>query len=141
MPTQGFGTPPSSTGFPSIPNNTFAGQMGSAIDVNGMSGGLWGVSLGTGLVNEAGRGIKIVAPITNITKGIGYLGSGVNIGIHGYNLYHDRSGENWARLGVNGFIVGLNLVNLAVPGLGTGLSIGVGYIEMAGGFNWFYNMF
>ena len=69
----------------------------------------------------------------------GYVGNALNIGANYVNVYNNPSAANYARLGVSGFAVGLNLVNFLVPGLGTGLSLVVSTVDMMGGFNWLYN--
>ena len=100
----------------SSPGSQYDGRAGNSDHYGGGGGGggapqqppisvdnekLGGISFGTGLVSEAGRGIKIVAPITNTVKVFGWAGNGLNIGVHGYNaLYADPSAENKARFGV-----------------------------------------
>ena len=84
---------------------------------------------------------EMLGKISTKAKIIGRIGVAASIGFDAYNVYDNPSAENWAKLGVNLFIQGSNLLNLAVPGLGTGVSIGLEIIEANGGFDWFYNKF
>ena len=93
-------------------------------------------------IAQESQALKVLKPIATGAKRLGYVGNAVNIGIHGINVIADpSSGEAWARLIVNGVIVGSNLLNLVVPGAGTGISVSLSIIESNGGFDWLYKQF
>jgi len=113
----------------------------------------YGIVLGSNLYGESARGLttttstiarevqaaNVLGKIATVAKWTGYLGNTISIAANTVNVYNDPTAANYARAAVNGFAVGLNLVNLVVPGLGTGLSLIVSTADMMGGFNWLYN--
>jgi hypothetical protein len=84
---------------------------------------------------------RVIGKIGKVARVTGIAGEVLVIGANGYNVWTNPTSENIARAGVAGFALGLNAVNFLVPGLGTGLSLGVSAIDAAGGFNWLYNSF
>ena len=113
----------------------------------------YAAGLSSAIVEESARGLttttstvagevqaaKVIGKIATVAKWTGYIGNFVSGAANVVNVYNDPSAANFARAGVNGLAIGLNLFNFVVPGLGTGLSLGVSTIDMAGGFNWLYN--
>ncbi len=113
----------------------------------------YGIVLASNLYKESTRGLttttstiarevqaaKVLSKIATVTKWTGYLGNTISIAANTVNVFNDPTAANYARVAVNGFAVGLNLVNLIVPGLGTGLSLIVSTVDGIGGFNWLYN--
>jgi len=134
----------------SFDNDLFNNLGGYSIQANNTA---YGLGLTSGMYSEATRGLttttstiageaqaaKVLGKIATAAKWTGYVGNALNIGANYVNVYNNPSAANYARLGVSGFAVGLNLVNFLVPGLGTGLSLVVSTVDMMGGFNWLYN--
>ena len=124
------------------------------------NGRIDGISFGMGIASEmykeAARGLttttstlaseiqaaKIIGTIGQVAKYTGWAGNGLCLGANYYNAVANRNNNNaeyyQARAIGSTIIVSLNLFNLAVPGLGTVLSIGAGIIDANGGFNYFY---
>ena len=126
---------------------------GSGITHN-RGGGGWVVSLGATMWGEAAKSganvskaageaqaFKFLKGVSKTAGVVGYVGNAASIGVDVYNLSQNQSAENWAKLGVNLVIVMSNGLNVFFPGVGTGVSLGLGAIEANGGFDWFYNKF
>jgi len=136
--------------YPDLDRPTYLGRGGGAGFAVSLGGGILEGSANA-TMKEMGDVAKLAAgeaQMHKVLKGVskgakwaGYAGYGATITANVLTLSNDPSAENWARAGVDALIMGSNLLNFAVPGLGTGASIGLSLLEMNGGFDWFYKMF
>lgn len=115
--------------------------------INPISEGLFGLGLGSSMIDEAARGlttttstslkeIKAARIIGNVKGAATWARHASNMVTFALNIaivFNDPSNRNIARASVSTVIIAMN----AVPVLGAGLSIGFGLIDAAGGFNWF----
>ena len=111
-------------------------------------------SISSGMVEEAARSsydvsvaakefseAKVMRTLFRSAKVLGAIGEGLNISAGIYNTIKDPTGYNIAKLSVSAIELSSNLLNLAVPGLGTAVSIGISIIDINGGFDWLNNQF
>jgi RHS repeat-associated protein len=113
---------------------------------NVASGQAWEKSVNYVKIGSAeAQAQKLLSGVVRTTKYIGWAGNVVDVSVNGINAYNHWNspdvGFYQAKAIGSGVIVGLNLVNIAVPGLGTVLSITAGAIDAAGGFDFIYNEF
>ena len=93
------------------------------------------------MVGSEAKVAKLIGNIGKVAKYTGVAGELVVIGANGYNVWTNPTSENVARAGISGLAIGVNALNLVVPGLGLGLSLGITAIDAAGGFDWLYDSF
>ncbi|MEA3318285.1 MAG: hypothetical protein U9R54_10035 [Bacteroidota bacterium] len=112
-------------------------------NTDGLQSTAFGISLGSGIWGEAARDLgKTTSTVTaeiqaakvigNIGK-VARVGNTLSIGANAYNVYYNPTAGNIGRLFVSVIATSANGLNLVVPGLGTGLSIGISVADAAWG--------
>ena len=107
----------------------------------------FGISLGTGIWSEAARDLgktssaltseiqaaKVIGNIGKVARVGNIVGNTLSIGANSINVYYNPTAGNIGRLSVSVIATGANAINFLVPGLGTGISIGISVADVAWG--------
>ncbi len=116
-------------------------------NTDGLQSTAFGVSLGSGIWGEAARDLcktistvtaeiqaaKVIGNIGTVARVGNIAGNTLSIGANAINTYNNPTAGNIGRFSVSVFATSANGLNLVVPGLGTGLSIGISVADAAWG--------
>ena len=85
--------------------------------------------------------VNMMGKVAKTAKWLGNIGEGINVSVAFFTMINNPSGYNKAKFAITMVEAGSNFLNLAVPGLGTAVSIGISLIDANGGFDGLYNKF
>ena len=105
------------------------------------------ISLGSGIWGEATRDLgkttstvtaeiqaaKVIGNIGKVARIGNIVGNTLSIGANSINVYYNPTPGNIGRLSVSVIATSANGLNLVIPGLGTGISIGISVADAAWG--------